>query len=80
MEGGGRQRSVKSVTLSSRWLYTDKKTQIFLMYKEIQNGEVANSYMRKGFLIYEEMHKYLPTGARWSCMTSQLLHYEFPYI
>jgi hypothetical protein len=22
-------------------------------------GAVANSYMRKGFLIYEEMHKYI---------------------
>jgi hypothetical protein len=24
------------------------------MYKEIQNGAVAKSYMRKDFLIYEE--------------------------
>ncbi len=29
------------------------------MYKEIQNGAVAKSYMRKGFRIYEEMRKYL---------------------
>jgi hypothetical protein len=29
------------------------------MYKEIQNGAVAKSYMRKGFLIYEKMRKYL---------------------
>jgi hypothetical protein len=36
--------------------YTDKKeNQIFLIYKEIQSGAVAKSYMRKGFLIYEEM-------------------------
>jgi hypothetical protein len=35
------------------------KNQIFLIYKEIQNGAVAKSYMRKGFLIYEEMRKYL---------------------
>ncbi len=41
--------------------YTDKKeTQIFLIYKEIQSGAVAKSYMRKGFLIYEEMRKYFP--------------------
>ncbi len=34
-------------------LYTDKKeNQIFLIYKEFQSGEVAKSYMRKGFLIY----------------------------
>jgi hypothetical protein len=31
--------------------------QIFLIYKEIQNGAVAKSYMRKDFLIYEEMRK-----------------------
>jgi hypothetical protein len=36
-----------------------KENQIFLKYKEIQNGAVAKSYMRKGFLIYEEMRKYL---------------------
>jgi hypothetical protein len=43
-------------------LNTDKKeNQIFLIYKEIQSGEVAKSYMRKRFLIiYEEMHKYFP--------------------
>ncbi len=42
-------------------LYTDKKEkQIFLIFKEIQNGSVAKSYMRKGFLlIYEEVDKYL---------------------
>jgi hypothetical protein len=32
---------------------TDKKeNQIFLIYKVIQSGAVAKSYMRKGFLIY----------------------------
>ncbi len=42
-------------------LYTDKKeNQIFLIYKEIQSGAVAKLYMRKGFLIYEEMCKYFP--------------------
>jgi hypothetical protein len=41
--------------------YTDKKdNHIFLIYKEIQNGAVAKLFMRKGFLIYEEMHKYFP--------------------
>ncbi len=29
------------------------------MYKEIQNVAVAKSYMRTGFLMYEEMRKYL---------------------
>jgi hypothetical protein len=41
--------------------YTDKKENpIFLIYREIQSGAVAKSYMRKGFLIYEEMRKYFP--------------------
>jgi hypothetical protein len=40
---------------------TDKKeNKVFLIFKEIQSGAVANSYMRKGFLIYEEMRKYFP--------------------
>jgi hypothetical protein len=40
--------------------YTDKKEKkIFLIYKEIQMGAVAKSYMSKGFLIYDEMRKYL---------------------
>jgi hypothetical protein len=30
------------------------------MYKEIQSGAVAKSYMRKGFLIYEEMSNISP--------------------
>jgi hypothetical protein len=39
--------------------YTGKKeNKIFLIYKEIQMGSGAKSYMRKGFLIFEEMHKY----------------------
>jgi hypothetical protein len=39
--------------------YTDKKeNKIFLHYREIQMGSGAKSYMRKGFLIYEAMHKY----------------------
>jgi hypothetical protein len=42
-------------------IYTDKKeNQIFLIYREIQSGVVAKSYMRKGFLIFEEMRKYFP--------------------
>jgi hypothetical protein len=35
-----------------------KENIIFLIYKEIQSGAVAKSYMKKGFLIYEEMRKY----------------------
>jgi hypothetical protein len=37
-------------------MHTDKnKNEIFLIYKEIQMGSVAKSYMRKGFL---NMRKY----------------------
>jgi hypothetical protein len=64
-------------------LLTDKnENQIFLICKEIQNGAVAKSYMRKAFLVYEEMSKYLTMyeGAVKSYMTLQLLHSEFPYI
>jgi hypothetical protein len=43
--------------------YTDKKeNQIFLIYKEIQNGAVANSYMTHGLLIYEEIFEHFPIG------------------
>jgi hypothetical protein len=36
--------------------YTDKnENQIFLIYKEIQNGAVAKSYMTNGLLIYGEI-------------------------
>ncbi len=39
--------------------YTDKKDKRnFLTYKTTQMGSVAKSYIRKGFLIYEEMRKY----------------------
>jgi hypothetical protein len=37
-----------------------KKIIFFPIYKEIQSGAVAKSYMRKGFSIYEEMRKYFP--------------------
>jgi hypothetical protein len=30
-----------------------KEKKIFLIYKEIQKGSGAKSYMRKGFLIFE---------------------------
>ncbi len=33
--------------------------KIFLIYKEIQNGSGAKSYTVNGFLIFEEMRKYL---------------------
>ncbi len=40
-------------------LHTDKKkNNFFPIYKEIQSGAVAKSYMRMGFPIYEEMGKY----------------------
>jgi hypothetical protein len=36
--------------------YADKKENIiFLIYKEVQNGAVAKSYMTNGLLIYGEI-------------------------
>jgi hypothetical protein len=56
-------RNTYEVYHSQKWRQniTDKKeSKIFLIYSEIQNGAVAKSYMRLGFLIYEEMRKYSP--------------------
>ncbi len=57
------------------------------MYKEIQLGAVAKSYLRKGFLKYEEMRKYLTTYEEavnhiWLCNRSHLnfLIYEENFI
>jgi hypothetical protein len=66
-------------------VYTDKKeNQIFLINKEIQNVAVAKSYMRKGFLTYEEMRKYFTIYEEAVIviyrMTLQLIHSEFPYM
>jgi hypothetical protein len=47
-----------TTTYCVRYALIRKKIK-FLIYKEIQNGAVAESYMRKGFLIYEKMRKYL---------------------
>ncbi len=64
--------------------HTDKKeNKFFPIYKEIQSGAFAKSYMRKGFPIYEEMGKYFPIykeAVSYTYMTLQLLHSEFPYI
>jgi hypothetical protein len=56
-------------------MYTDKKeNKIFLIYKEIQMGSGAKSYMRKSFLIYEEMWNFSPY------MRRPLVIYDFaPY-
>jgi hypothetical protein len=54
--------------------YIDKKENlIFLIYREILSGAVAKSYIRKGFLIYEEMRKYFPIY----CMRRPLVIYDF---
>jgi hypothetical protein len=37
-----------------------KKTKLSLIYKEIHMESGAKTYMRKGFLIYEEMSKFFP--------------------
>ncbi len=57
-EGWGQlQRPQKAV--GHLHCYTDKiENKIFLIYEEIQMRSGAKSYMRKGFLIYEEMYKF----------------------
>jgi hypothetical protein len=61
---------------------TDKKeNQIFLIYKEIQSGAVAKSYMTNGLLIWGNICAFPHIlGSPSSSMTLQLLHSEFPYI
>ncbi len=69
-------------------LCTDKKgNKIFLMYKTIQMGSVAKSYIRKGLQIYEEMRKYLviyeeAVSHKWLCNCSRMnfLIYEENFI
>jgi len=67
-------------------LYTEKKeNQIFLIFKEIQNGAVAKSYMTDGLLIYGDWGNiyafhHTVLGSPSSYMTLQLLHSEFTYI
>ncbi len=57
---------------------TDKKeNQIFLTHKKIPKVAVSKSYMRKGFLIYEKMRKYLTINEEacshiWLCNCSIL--------
>ncbi len=59
-----------SSSFYSTCFYTDKlENQIFLRYKEIQNGAVAMSYMINGLLIRAPFLIF---------MTLQLLHSEFP--
>ncbi len=42
-------------------ILTDKKEKkIFLIYNEIQSGAVAKSFMRKDFLVCEDLRKYFP--------------------
>ncbi len=72
---GRRARCVQFVYILR---YTDKKeTKIFLINKEIQIWSVAKSYIRKGFLIYEEMLIYLviyeeAVSHIWLCNRSRL--------
>ncbi len=78
----------KLITCSADWnpfvcMYTDKKeNQIFLMYKEIQSGAVAKSYMTNGLLMGIRNIWAFPhiLGSSSSYMTLQLLHSEFPSI
>jgi hypothetical protein len=54
-----REWSLSGCTVMERYTYK-KENKTFLIYKEIQMGSGAKSYMRKGFRIYEGMHKFFP--------------------
>ncbi len=58
--GHSRGRCITTARFPRQQHTDSKENQIFLIYKEIQSGAVAKSYMRKSFLIYEEMRKYFP--------------------
>ncbi len=73
--------SVNNALLSFRKCTDQKEKKIFLIYKEIQMGAVAKSYMKKGFLKYEEMRKYLVIYEEAvSHMTLQTLPSGFRYM
>jgi hypothetical protein len=56
-----------------------KENQNFLIYKEIQNGAVAKSYITNGLLIWRNISQFPHIlGSLSSYMTLQLLHSEFP--
>ncbi len=59
---GGVVRFLRDLMMCAifRTYCTEKKEKkSLLIYKEIQMRSGAKSYMRKGFLIYEEMRQYL---------------------
>ncbi len=65
---GGREDGIRWVLISDRGnrhvtilafqTAVTFENQIFLINMENQNGAIAKSYMRKGFLMYEEMRIY----------------------
>jgi hypothetical protein len=52
--------SAKGTTLHSVRALIQKKIKFSSYIRKFQSGAVAKSYMRKGFLIFEEMRKYFP--------------------
>ena len=60
-----------------------KENKTFLIYKEIQMGSGAKSYMRKGFLIHEENAQISSPSMRRSLViyiTLQPITSEYPYL
>jgi hypothetical protein len=59
--------------------YTDKKeNQIFLIYKDIQNGTVAKSYMTNSLIVYGGIFAHILYFLIYDFATAPLL--KFPYI
>ncbi len=75
------QHSVSWIT--TRPSYTDNKSnQIFSIYKEIQSGSSCKVIYEEGLPNIWGNAQIFPHiwGGRYSYMTLQLLHFEFPYI
>jgi hypothetical protein len=53
-----RTGTLHTTTINATGTLIKKEKKTFLIYNEIQMGSGAKSYVRKGFLIYREMHKY----------------------
>ncbi len=70
-----------SLVYLAEWVDWYKKKKNFLIYDKIQMGSGAKSYMRKSFLIYEEMPKFFPIYVQyeeavshiWLCTRSLLI-------
>jgi hypothetical protein len=53
-----KQKGIVERKIKKAFCIDKKENQIFLIYKEIQNGAVAKSYMTNGLLIHGEIFEH----------------------